>query len=134
MKLGEILVLKQQLLFHILFLLLLEISQVNHPPGQVDRTAKRRPQLAHEERGAKWQQRGAVNEKPAPLRCERGEDRNQRSPLPKEPNAKRFDRSGLICPSSTEFYFFFFFFPQNMDTSVYSCVNPEFSCPGQSAC
>ncbi|XP_034739772.1 biorientation of chromosomes in cell division protein 1-like 1 isoform X2 [Etheostoma cragini] len=65
-----------------------ETSQVNPPPGQVGRAVKRRPQLAHAGRGARQQQRGAVNGRPAPLRCKSGEDRNQRSPLPREPNAK----------------------------------------------
>lgn len=81
-----------------------ETSQVNHPPGQVDRTVKRRPQLAHAGRGARrrrrrqQRRRGAVNGRPAPLRCERGEDRNRRSPLPREPNAETC--GGLVRPSS----------------------------------
>lgn len=41
--------LTQQPLFHICFYCSSEISQANHPPGQVDRMAKRRPQLAHGE-------------------------------------------------------------------------------------
>lgn len=40
-------------------------------------------------RGARQRRRrGAENGRPALLLCERGEDRNQRSPLPREPNAK----------------------------------------------
>ncbi len=49
LKLGEDLALKQQLLLHICFYCSSETSQANHPPGQADRTVKRRPQLAHGE-------------------------------------------------------------------------------------
>lgn len=54
------------------------------------------------ERGARQRQqrRGGVNGRPALLRCEREGDRNQRSPLPREPNAETTDSSGLVCPSS----------------------------------
>lgn len=49
LKAAEGLALKQQPLFHICFYCSSEISQANHPPGQIDRMAKRRPQLAHGE-------------------------------------------------------------------------------------
>lgn len=49
-------------------------------------------------RGARQRrQRGAVNGRPALLWCERGEDRNQRSPLPREPNAKISESSPQQC-------------------------------------
>ena len=41
----------------------------------------------------RWQRRGAVSGRPAPLRCGRGEDRNQRSPRPRGPNAETSDCS-----------------------------------------
>lgn len=49
-------------------------------------------------RGARRQRRrrGAVNGRPAPLPCEHEEDRNRRSPLPREPNAKTSYRGGLL--------------------------------------
>lgn len=48
-------------------------------------------------------QREAVNERPAPLWCEHEAGRNQRSPLPREPNAKTSDSGAPLGPTGVFF-------------------------------
>lgn len=55
-------------------------------------------------RGPRLQPRGAVNARPAPLLCEHGEDRNQRSPLRREPNAETSDSGGTALSPQCCFY------------------------------
>lgn len=56
-------------------------------------------------RRRRQRQREAVNKKPAPLRCEHEAGRNQRSPLPREPNAKTSDSGGPLGPAGVFFFF-----------------------------
>lgn len=55
-------------------------------------------------RGSRQQPRGAVNGRPVPLLCERGEGRNQRSPPPREPSAETSDSGGAVRPLQCCFY------------------------------
>lgn len=68
-------------------------------PSSVGRGARLRRQ-----RWRRRRQREAVSERPAPLPCEHEAGRNQRSPLPREPNAKTSDSGGPLGPAG----FFFF--------------------------